>query len=322
MTRCSYIPPEGQSVIAIAKERGGTTDGDIQALVDRFGCQAEAEFQIERGDADEPDDLIDACRDHVGHMLGEGGCWVAPIAELSDLVSVTVDLTCGVAREGFGSPMILASKAWSNASPDDRRRDITTATPVVDLGTNPTREQVEAAGFSSDSAAYREARAAFLATAGGSLEGIRAALLTAVPGVTAAHVQQAGSGDVRVYVDGGDEHDILWCLYQALPLGVVSLGNVRGRIENDGAHHELAFSRGAPPYAVGDEVEWCQRAWYSDTGYSGWLPGRVTYVFDDRPNDGIDKPFWIVRVDTAGERRFAGPAVAVCLRHLAKVPVA
>jgi len=66
----------------------------------------------------------------------------------------------------------------------------------------------------------------------------------------------------------------------------------------------------AAPYAVGDEVRWrtgpCDFVWHL---------GRVTSIVDDRPNDGIDKPFWIVRVDTAGERRFSGPVIQTCLRR-------
>src|SRR5678815_3799713 len=77
--------------------------------------------------------------------------------------------------------------------------------------------------------------AALLAvTARGSLENIRAALL-ALPGVTAAHVQPAGPADIRAYVDGGSDEEIMMCLYRELPIYVVSLGSVRGRIENDGA---------------------------------------------------------------------------------------
>lgn len=155
--RCSYIPPEGQSVIAIAKERGGTTNGDIQALVDRFGCKAEATHEVAIGDADEPDKLLDACRDHVGHLLGDGGCWVAPIVpiEVAMTIAFGPPISGDAVREDFGLPTLLAPKAWSNASPEDILRDITTAAPVVDLGANPTRGQSQAAGFSYDSAAYR-----------------------------------------------------------------------------------------------------------------------------------------------------------------------
>lgn len=164
MTRCSYISPGGQSVIAIAQERGGTTDGDIQALRDRFGCKAEATHTL-LGDPNKDDD-IDACRDHVGHLLGNNACWVHPVVPID--ITIEIAHTAGIAREGFGSPMILAP-AWSNATPDEILRDIASTTPVVDLGPNPTRRQLEAHGYNPDTAEYRavleeiqKARAAFV----------------------------------------------------------------------------------------------------------------------------------------------------------------
>lgn len=63
------------------------------------------------------------------------------------------------------------------------------------------------------------------------------------------------------------------------------------------------------PFAVGDPVEW--RPDMSD----GWRPGIVTSIVDDRRNDGVDKPYWVVRIDSAGERRFGGPAVLGLLRR-------
>lgn len=358
MTRCSYIPPEGLSVIAIAKERGGTTDGDVQALVDRFGCKAEATHEIAIGDADEPDQLLDACRDHVGHLLGNGGCWVHPIVEIETAMSIVFGPSVGVARAGFGPAIILSQ---SPAAP-----------PVVNLGTNPTREQLEAHGFDFNSAAYREARAAFEPmplptpqTVGVALP--RAAitdatperthsdarrvidlcsLLRSLPGVDKVAFVEYECGDVEVFVDGGRDEQILAHLFDAVPSHKMR-GEISATVTNSSETNlrDVAFSRGAqavdlgpvagvrfatatwgsgfahnyriradetPPYAVGDEVEWQPGPFGYD---SCWTRGRVTSIVDDRPDDGIDKPFWIVRVDTAGERRFVGPAVAVCLRR-------
>lgn len=166
MIRCNYIPPDGQSVIAVATQRGGTTDGDIQALRDRFGCKAEATHELS---LEGSDDEQFSCVDHVGHLCSDGNWWVQPVYRASDDVSITIASMHGIARDGFGSPMIFAPCADDLSSEPlhvdaSRVRELGERlhrAVVVDLGTNPTREQVEAAGFSSDSAAYREARKTF-----------------------------------------------------------------------------------------------------------------------------------------------------------------
>lgn len=148
MTRCSYIPPEGESVIAIAKERGGTTDGDIQALRDRFGCRAEAVYEAVEDDT--ANEEVYACAEHLGHLLLDRWWVVRPlrIPELSD-VTISIVNTAGVAREGFGSPMILSqSPTWTPTVPykigqtvaggGGQTYQCATGAPVVDLGTNPT----------------------------------------------------------------------------------------------------------------------------------------------------------------------------------------
>ena len=323
MTRCSYIPPEGQSIIAIAQERGGTTDGDIQALIDRFRCKAEARWLATEEDAEDSD--VFSCADHLGHLLDERWWWSVRPLRIPEPADITIEIvhTQGVAREGFGSPTILAPAA--------------TATPIVDLGTNPTREQLEAAGFCTDNPSYREARAAF----GSPVAAYRGEEVGAMVGCFAP----APNSAARINATA--------CLTSAVRRAMAQLMEIHGAIPaNDAGYRmvlvaiagvlavpwssveidpqppgfrvtwngvgvlwpEASTAAEPPPYAVGDVVEW--RTGPLD---QHWRAGRVTTVVDDRPNDGVDKPFWIVRVDTAGERRFASAAViGTCLRPFAR----
>lgn len=314
MTRCSYISPGGQSVIAIAQERGGTTDGDIQALRDRFGCKAEARWSI-TSEASGGPWRDPACSDHVGHLLHDG----ANDVRLIEPADVTIEIvnTQGVAREGFGSPTILAPAA--------------TATPIVDLGTNPTREQLEAAGFCTDNPSYREARAAF----GSPVAAYRGEEVGAMVGCFAP----APNSAARINATA--------CLTSAVRRAMAQLMEIHGAIPaNDAGYRmvlvaiagvlavpwssveidpqppgfrvtwngvgvlwpEASTAAEPPPYAVGDVVEW--RTGPLD---DRWTRGHVTAVVDDHHPDEV--PFWIVRVDTADERRFASAAViGTCLR--------
>lgn len=131
--------------VSRAIARGEPYVYDIQALRDRFGCKAEATHSAIE-EQDETDTVVYACADHLGHLLGDRYWFVRPYEPVE--VTISISQTHGVIREGFGSPMILAP--------------LPITAPVVDLGTNPTREQIEAAGFSGDGAAYREALAAFV----------------------------------------------------------------------------------------------------------------------------------------------------------------
>lgn len=145
MTRCSYIPPEGQSASAIAKERGGATDGDIQALVDRFGCKAEATRIIGRAGST----IIDAhaCDDHVGHLLGDAPCaWVEPVGSapppgwdeapevplhaIEDLVAA--EISSGHARDRIEADRLLYGTGFGRLRPDGTLEHIPTPEMVVD----------------------------------------------------------------------------------------------------------------------------------------------------------------------------------------------
>lgn len=86
--RCSFVPSEGLAAIVLAKARGGTTEGDIRALRDRFGCKAVSTHEIlGMSDPLATDALEDngdpephhCCADHVGHVLSDRDGWVSPI---------------------------------------------------------------------------------------------------------------------------------------------------------------------------------------------------------------------------------------------------
>jgi len=383
MTRCNYIPSDGLSVIALAKERGGTTDGDIAALVDRFGCKADAAYEMTAEEDADREQF--SCIDHVGHLCGDGHWIVEPVYRPSGDVAISIVNTQGIARAGFGSPMILAP--------------VPTTTPIVDLGTNPTREQVRAAGFDDESEEYRKARGAFArrppnstgfdpdlvsdATAAGGYiascqfcgrrdaidaidltmccpscrakHGLQPTLIAPTsPKLSAAELtissgnlpltlrptifepdHDGNSKTLRIVapmiasqletlvdwhrtrspvrVDAGTEpYAIVGRSYTnngAVPREV-TLVLKQIRLDMMSVKQRAKMEQTAAPYAIGDEVRWrtgpCDFVWHL---------GRVTSIVDDRPNDGIDKPFWIVRVDTAGERCFSGPVIPTCLRR-------
>lgn len=147
---------------------------------------------------------------------------------------------------------------------------------VVDLGTNPTREQVRAAGFDSDSATYREALRAFerikrngpapvsipcraddevdafvgclgIASISG---GLADALCTWVVGVEDAYVRTVRPVEIEVFVDGGDPDEICEWLYRNTPAGILCLGTESGCVE----HAEVRFSRGAAKARADDSL--------------------------------------------------------------------
>lgn len=146
--RCSYVSPDGLAAVDDAIRRGGVTDGDLRMLTDRFGCRAEVRWHAyqERGEGLS----LHACADHLGHLIGNHGWSVDPVAAVAPDPYVTITLTPvtgGPSLQSFGAPTLLGPQP--------------AATPVIDFGLNPTREQVAAHGFSDDSKAYREALAAF-----------------------------------------------------------------------------------------------------------------------------------------------------------------
>lgn len=411
MTRCSYIPPEGLSVIAIAKERGGTTNGDIQALVDRFGCRAEATRIIGRAGST----VIDAhaCDDHVGHLLGDAPCaWVEPVGsepppgwdEAPD-VEVTIERTEGIAREGFGSPMLLAPPAWTPSTPLEIGQTVAASGEtyrcegagsreamaglctcaaagtcagcrrrVVDLGDNPTRERLEAAGFSADSASYREAAGLFDPAAetreriecdrllygtgfgrlrpDGTLEHIPAPemIVDYMPTPRSGwgesvlqRAQRTATCDVAhgIHVLGTDAASAATCQCGRPFKAAFERPADRPTDENTtcpatfggsmhtytpGAERCFCGKHMPPPYAVGDEVEWrtgpLDDRWHTGCVTAIWNPdvgdidpSKISDELRERLTRARAEPFWIVRVDTAGERRFSGPNVTACLRR-------
>jgi hypothetical protein len=145
--RCSYIPDDGRSVIALAVTRGGTTAGDVDALVDRFGCRSEAKY--EASEEDEPQHVVRACADHLGHLLCDWRWSVRPVWDVErGKVAISIVNTDGISREGFRPPTLLASLTCPPH-------------PMIDLGDNPTREQLAAGGFVAINNEYRKALAAF-----------------------------------------------------------------------------------------------------------------------------------------------------------------
>lgn len=175
---------------------------------------------------------------------------------------------------------------------------------VVDLGDNPTREAIEALGFSADSEEYRKVLRAFM-----EIVSQASTISISAPEPTPQQRAERTLGPISVTVERqeiADPEAFAATVQQAI---LRAMKDPRP----DPAWGESILKRVTavePPYAVGEAVEWTPKP-FGDS----WTPGRVTSVIVDRPDDGIDKPFWVIEVDTAIERRFVGPVIPTCLRR-------
>lgn len=114
----------------------------------------------------------------------------------------------------------------------------------------------------------------YCAIAGMSTEtGIVNSLLD-LEGVQSVKVLSAPPWHVHFQVEGGDDHDIAWRLYDTVPTTTLTMGNTTGVIEcpMTGILREIKFSRLNDP--EGDfnvyRPRWWQRLWY-------WCLNAVTW---------------------------------------------